>query len=175
MDPTTTTTLAFADIDYSLIVYCLGALLIGGGGAYYIMKTDRMITAVGFLLASIAIFVYFGLRWFDGFKLRQEMAGSIDPKTPWPPLVNFCPDFLSLVKSGTNFYCVDTTGVSTLPKYTGTIQVTAGANSPVNVIPLAPTKTAMEYVTNSLMTTGITWEGIYDGRSASTRKIPFPA
>jgi hypothetical protein len=173
MDATNTPTLAFADIDYSLIVYILGALLIGGGGAYYIMITERMVTAIGFLLASIAIFVYFGLRWFDGFKLRQGMSGVINPNTPWPPIINYCPDFMNIVKDGTDYYCVDTTGISTLPRYNATTGLVKTGT--LNYIPLRSTNTPMTYVSGNLLSAGVTWEGVWDGRSASAARIPYPA
>ncbi len=169
MDATKTPTISFTDIDFSLILYCFAALLIGGGGSYYIMKTERMITAIGFFLASIAVFVYFGLRWFDGLKLRPSLSGVIDPNTSWPPVINYCPDFLSLKQDGTNFYCVDTMGVSTLPLFTQ-----GSTASSTNGILLNKDANAQAYV-GSFISKGITWEGIYDGRSATTRKPPFPA
>jgi hypothetical protein len=168
MDATNTPTISFNDIDFSLILYALAALLIGGGGSYYIMKTERMVTAVGFLLASIAIFTYFGLRWFDGMKLRPNISGVIDPNTPWPPVINYCPDFLSLKQEGNSFYCVDTMGVSTLPLFTQGSTATA-----TNGILLNKDSTAQAYA-GTFITKNVTWEGIYDGRSATTRKPPFP-
>jgi hypothetical protein len=179
MDATKTTTLSFSDFDFSLILYALAALLIGGGGSYYIMKTDRMITAIGFFLASLAIFIYFGLRWFDGLKLRPSISGVFDPKSSWPPIINYCPDFMSLKQDGTNFYCVDTMGVTKLPRYTAdsSLVFTASGTSRVNNFKLTKDTSATTY-TNSFFlggdTAGITWEGIYDGRSPSSRVPPFP-
>lgn len=168
MDATKTPTLTFTDIDFSLILYVLAALLIGGGGSFYILKTERMVTAIGFFLATIAIFTYFGLRWFDGFKLRSSISGAIDPNTPWPPVINYCPDFLSLKREGTTFYCVDTMGVTTMPLFT--IGSSASAS---NGLLLTPNKNAQGYATDAL-SSSFTWEGIYDGRSASTRIPPYP-
>lgn len=176
MDATKTPTIVFTDIDFSLILYSFAALLIGGGGTYYIMKTERAITAIGFFIASLAIFIYFGLRWFDGFKLRQSLAGGVDPKTPWPPVINYCPDFMSLKQEGTNFYCVDTMGISMLTPWTEGSSVNLTGTTQ-NAFALNQNNTGQTYATSFLggATSGITWEGIYDGRSASTRKPPFPA
>lgn len=169
MDATNTPTLSFKDMDFSLILYILAALLIGGGGSYYILQTERMVTAIGFFIATIAIFAYFGLRWFDGMKLRTNISGGIDPNTSWPPVVNYCPDFLSLKQQGTSFYCVDTMGVSTLSLF----KEGDDASTTNKGILLNTAATAQSYV-GEFITKKVTWEGIYDGRSASNRKPPFP-
>lgn len=172
MDANKTTTLSFQDFDFSVILYSLAALLIGGGGSYYILKSERQITAIGFFLASLAIFVYFGLRWFDGLKLRPSISGVMNPATSWPPVINYCPDFLSLKQVGSDFYCVDTTGVSKLNTFTQ-MSVPDANNS----LQLVQNRTAQQYVTSNFLsgnTTGLTWEGIYDGRSPSDRVPPYP-
>ncbi len=169
MDATKTPTISFTDIDFSLILYILAALLIGGGGSYYILKTERMVTAIGFFIGAIAIFTYFGLRWFDGLKLRPGISGAIDPNTSWPPVINYCPDFLSLKKEGTSFYCVDTMGVTTMPLFTQ-----GSTASATNGLLLTSLKNAQGYATDAL-SKNFTWEGIYDGRSASTRTPPYPS
>jgi hypothetical protein len=182
MDASKTPTLAFADIDYSLILFVLAALLIGGGGSYYIMKTERLVMAAGFFIASLTIFIYFGLRWFDGMKLRQSMSGVVDPTTAWPPVINYCPDFMSLKKLGSGdtatYYCVDTMGITRLPRYTqDSSLITSASNGTVNNIPLIKTNTAQTYATSIMgggNTAGATWEGVYDGRTASNIIPPYP-
>jgi hypothetical protein len=189
MDANKIPTLAFTDIDYSLIVYILAALTIGGGGTYYILKSERMIAAAGFFLASIAVFIYFGLRWFDKFKLRQFLSGTVDPTSSWPPVINYCPDFLSLVQKGTEYYCVDTTGVTGLVPYTQSSTIADPQNNtPVNnYLRLSKTtgtggatkpKTGQDYLASDFSSgalLGATWEGIYDGRNAANIAPPFPA
>jgi hypothetical protein len=166
-------------IDYSLIVYALGATAIGLGGSYYMMSGGRQYSAIGFLLASIAIFVYFGLRWFEGMKLKAFLVGGVDKKMAWPPQINYCPDFLSLKQIGVGntaqYYCVDTMGVTGLPPFTKTSNiVTAGAD--INNILLVKDRTAATYATtlNAGKTLGVTWEGIFDGRAPSNRTPPYP-
>jgi hypothetical protein len=167
-------------IDYSLIVYALGATAVGLGGSYYLMSGGRMYSAIGFLLASIAIFVYFGLRWFEGMKLKPFLAGGVDKKMPWPPQINYCPDFMSLkqIGVGTNakYYCVDTMGVTGLPLFTKTSDLVVSGND-INNILLVKDRTAQTYATtlNAGRTLGITWEGIFDGRAPSSRTPPYPA
>lgn len=173
MDASKTSTLSFTDIDYSLLVYCLGALLVGMGGSYYIMKTERIVAAGGFFLASLAIFIFYGLRWFDGFKLRPFLSGKIDMNSPWPPVVNYCPDFLSLKKDSTGMYCVDTMGVTGLRRWTNNSAI--NVTDAVNAIKLDQNSTGQTYASAYGPLYGITWEGIYDGRSAVTTKPPYPA
>jgi hypothetical protein len=60
------------------------------------------------MLLLIAIFVFYGLRWFQGTTLK----GSTGTGQAWPPIVNLCPDFM-VGAPGTDsagnkrVYCVD--------------------------------------------------------------------
>jgi hypothetical protein len=167
-------------MDYSLIVYALGATAVGLGGSYYMMSGGRMYSAVGFLLASIACFVYFGLRWFDGMKLKPFLASGYDRKMAWPPQINYCPDFMSLkqvgVSTSAKYYCVDTMGVTGLPVFTSTSILSTSGND-INNILLVKDRTASTYAQtlNAGRTLGITWEGIFDGKAPSARTPPYPA
>lgn len=171
MDTTNTIQLNFRDIDFSLILYCLAAILIGAGGSYYLLKMERMVTAAGFFIASLAIFIYFGTRWFDGFKLRPSVSGVLDPNMTWPPMINYCPDFLNLVfkSSDRKYYCVDSVGISSLAKF----ESTSTPNTATNAIELVPSNTPSTYAT-TLQSKGVTWEGVYDGRTPTTNTIPSP-
>jgi hypothetical protein len=167
-------------MDYSLIVYALGATAVGLGGSYYLMNGGRLYSAIGFLLASIAVFVYFGLRWFEGMKLKQFLVGGVDKNMPWPPQINFCPDFMSLKQIGSGpgarYYCVDTMGITGLPLFTkNSVIETTGQN--INNILLDKGRTAQTYaiMLNGGRTLGVTWEGIFDGRAPSSRTPPYPA
>ncbi len=164
------------DIDYSLIVYILGAVAIGMGIPYYFMKLDRPYAAFGMVLAFLAIFIYFGLRWFEGMKLRPFLVGGVSKTAKWPPQINYCPDFLSLKTKNSKYYCVDTTGVSpSMPLYT--VNSDIDTQNP-NYLELTKDKTAEQYVNGNLLAgvaSGLTWEGVYDGVSASNVTPPFPA
>lgn len=168
------------DFDYALIVYALGATAVGLGGPYYLMSSGRLYSAIGFLLAAIAVFVYFGLRWFDGMKLKPFVAGGVDKTMAWPPQINYCPDFMSLKQVGSGdsarYYCVDTMGVTGLPVFTKSSQIETTGNN-INNILLTKNKTAASYAVslNAGRTLGITWEGIFDGKAPSSRTPPYPA
>ena len=160
-------------IDLSLLFYILVAFLIGFGGPYFFMNLGKTYTAGGFALAAIGIFTYFGLRWFDGLRLKQSMMAGLPKTTSWPPQINACPDFLSL-KKGTDakYYCVDTMGLTGLTTFTADATPTSG-----NSVLLSSTGTASTYANLFLggNTQGMTWEGIYDGIVASGAKPPYPS
>jgi hypothetical protein len=168
-------------VSYGLIVYVLFAFGVGVGVPYYFMQQQKLYAAGGFAIAAIACFIYFGMRWFTGLELSATLLPTTAGLTSWPPQINYCPDFMSLVNTGTGstaqFYCVDTMGV-----YPGLIgKFTAGAtiNPPggqVNALPLTKDKKASEYATTFVGPpySGITWEGVYDGASASANKPPYP-
>ncbi len=142
------------------------------------MNLGKTYTAGAFALAAIGIFTYFGLRWFNGLRLKQSMMAGLPATTSWPPQINACPDFLSLKKVGTDsaaqYYCVDTMGVSGLPLYTDPTATPTAANG----VLLVKTNTAANYVNTVFLggnTQGMTWEGIYDGVTASGAKPPYPS
>jgi hypothetical protein len=166
-------------IDLSLLFYILVAFLIGFGGPYFFMNLGKTYTAGGFALAAIGIFTYFGLRWFDGLRLKQSMMAGLPKTTSWPPQINACPDFLSLKKTGTGttakYYCVDTMGLTGLTLFTSTSAIDLRDSN--NYLELSSTGTASTYATSFLggRTQGMTWEGIYDGITASGAKPPYPS
>ena len=163
-------------IDFSLIVYILAAVAVGLGGGYTLLKQDRVYSAAGLVIVSIAIFTYFGLRWFDGLRLKQSLLAGVPRTSQWPPQINYCPDFLSLKTKDNKYYCVDTTGVSpSMPLYT--VNSDIDTQNP-NYLELTKDKTAQQYVSSNFLagvTSGLTWEGVYDGVSASNVTPPFPA
>lgn len=163
------------DIDYSLIVYVLGAVAVGIGIPYYFMKLERPIAAIGMVIAFLAIFIFFGLRWFEGMKVRPFLLGGINKNAPWPPQINYCPDFLSMKEKNGKYYCVDTMGVSpSMPVYTSSSDI--DTTTP-NYLELTANKTASQYMTSFIgqgVTSGLTWEGVYDGISASNVVPPYP-
>ncbi len=181
-----TTTNTELGVDYAFIAYVLFAVLVGLGSAYYAVKNQKTILAIAIVISSIAIFWFFGSRWFDGFKLKQDMAGGVDRTISWPPQINYCPDFMSLkstttgsgTSATTTYYCVDTMGLTDLTPYTEGAQISAIATSGSNFNAL---ELKASYDTNSLATLKnnlriykMTWEGIYDGSSFSGRPIPTP-
>ena len=83
-------------IDFSLILYILLAALVGLGVPYYFLQTGKFYAGAGFLLAALATFIFFGMRWFNGLRLNTTFFGATSTTQSWPPQINYCPDFLSL-------------------------------------------------------------------------------
>ena len=167
-------------IDYSFIVYILFAVLVSLGTAYYAVKSDKTILAIAIIISSIAIFWFFGSRWFDGYKLKNDMTGGVDRSSSWPPQINYCPDFLSLknVTSGstTTYYCVDTMGIAkVLKKYNeGDPIVLTGAINAIQIPTSYTEANAMTNLKNTLDQNELKWEGVYNLMSFSGATIPNP-
>ena len=133
------------------------------------------ISAIGILV----FFILFGLQTFnpDGSYITSSS------NTSWPPVINYCPDFLTLLKVGTDFICVDTVGVSTnnsgIQKY-----------NPNNGVVGTPSVTDQQTFHLFLSTTNVddrrtssvneckakkvTWQGIFDGISQTSAAVPKP-
>lgn len=162
-------------IDYSLLLYILVCVLIGAGVPYTFIQSQKLYAAIGFLIFALASFIYFGLRWFDGFHLKQSMVGGVDPTSSWPPQINYCPDFLSLKKhTNGNYYCVDAMGVSGLTVFTSTSTIDPTASTANLFGPLTANKKASEYLSD-MLSKKLTWEGVYDGISPANVKPPVPS
>jgi len=115
--------LSFAFIAYLLVSICLGLYLIK------LMYTqNKPIAAMIILVLLIIVFFFFGKRWFERGQLKgsaswmqanaiaqsgsssqcSDASGStVIATTPtnWPPMINQCPDFMTL---NTSNMCVDT-------------------------------------------------------------------
>ena len=92
---------------YSLVFYILFCIAVGLGGTMSLIRMSRVLAAIVFLILAVLIFVFFGLRWFS--------YGAPD-MTVWPPVINSCPDYLTLYTRGSGESatqsCIDMVGVS---------------------------------------------------------------
>jgi len=118
------TTLSFPFIAYILISICLGMYLIK-----YMYTQGKQISGMIVLVLLILVFIFFGKRWFQYGQLKgtsawitaNALAQSGQSSTPsgkcsdgssavstfsavWPPVVNHCPDFMTLDSSNN---CLD--------------------------------------------------------------------
>jgi predicted glycosyl hydrolase (DUF1957 family) len=73
------------------------------------------------------------------------LLGGIAAEETWPPQINYCPDFLSLKQVGTNYYCVDAMGVSSLPRFTKDSTIDPASNT-INFLQLTKDEFAQQYV-----------------------------
>ena len=171
-------------MDYWFIAYIVLCICVGGGLVAQLYNRQQTIGAMVLLVLCIAIFSFFGLRWFQG----GELKGSKPAAQQWPPIVNLCPDFMVATK-GTdgNTYCYDPT--NTYPLTTDTKLVTftpAGKTTSVTGLKIydaaakanplkTPTTTAAKSIVDISSTTAnqkMRWEGVWDGRNFNTGMIP---
>jgi hypothetical protein len=155
-------------MDYALIAYILFSFVVGVGGTYQIIQLQRPIAATLYLIGALLVLVFFGLRWFTGetFKLGTLKTDR------WPPVVNLCPDFLTLYERTRNGVkekvCVDLIGIAPAGGIRKLIspEQTVGQNADAYVFNLF-TNLSGRRRTNALCTEcrtkKVTWEGIYDG------------
>ncbi len=162
-------------MDYLFILYILFSIFVGVGGTFYLVKSDRTLAGFLYLIGAILILTFDGLRWFTSDALQ---ASRYDSKT-WPPIVNVCPDFLSVYeRSGGNGQkekiCVDLIGVSQ-----GGIQKLVDPANVANdnfVFKLHMNKKGaerMRALCDECRLKKVTWEGVFDGVSCSaTGAVP---
>jgi hypothetical protein len=140
------------------------------GGTYAVYQSNRPITSFIYFGGVLAAAIIFGLRWFrtDGSLNEQTI-------TEWPPVINVCPDFLSLSKIDGKVVCIDTIGVA--PR--GGLQKNTGdAKGDMTFFDLQTSMSDKEARRKKLceqcqkMT--LTWEGVYDGTQCVGGTPPYP-
>lgn len=155
-------------MDYVFYFYIFLSFVIATGGAYVLGSSGRIIAAFVYLLGVVAIEAYFGMRWFQGMKVKASDAG------PWPPVLNTCPDFLSLYYNGDTAVCVDTIGVAPnggIQKWAGNADARFMFNLHLDKSGPARAKALCDEAKAKM----VTWEGVYDGGNCSNVEPPKPA
>jgi hypothetical protein len=174
-------------MDYWFIAYIVICICLGGGAVSYMYNRDQTLGAMILLVLVIAIFAFFGLRWFKDGALKGSTASNVQ----WPPIVNLCPDYMVAVQgvatSGTstpvNTYCADPSGLySALPDTfyplnsnapSKGIMIKDGMSGATNPFPKKAAKTITEIVPGS-GGPSVRWEGVYNGQTFSTALMPTP-
>jgi hypothetical protein len=98
------------EMDFWLIAYIVICVVVGGMFVSNLYKRNQSVAAMTCIVLLILIFTFYGLRWFKGGALK---GSTPDPKAPWPPIVNMCPDFLvGWTDPNTKYvYCYDAANV----------------------------------------------------------------
>ena len=162
-----------------LILYILFCIAVGLGGTVGLFRMNRALAAASYLILSLLIFVFFGLRWF---------VYTVGDVSKWPPVVNTCPDYLTSYQrqtaNGTVATCIDLVGVSTngaLSRFpaSGTAPSESGsgpsANSfyfPMNVSPTAKLTDPITSLCNYTRSSGLSWDGVINGQACITMNDP---
>ncbi len=163
-------------MDYLFILYIFLSIAIVWGGAVAFIQSERSIGGFLFVIGAILVLVYYGLRWFSGVSLKATQVSY----TSWPPVINLCPDFLTMHKrvvgGRTENVCVDLVGVSK-----GGIQKMVDPNNVTNdnfVCRLYENLTGitrLRRLCQECKDKRVTWEGVYDGANCVADKVPNPS
>ena len=90
-------------------IYWFVCTLILGAIVYVLWKQVKQVEAVLILIIGAAAIFYYWIKWF---KIKN-------PDENWPPSINPCPDYLTLVSpdatGASEAVCMDFVGVSTQP------------------------------------------------------------
>ncbi len=163
-------------MDYLFILYIFLSIAIVWGGAVAFIQSERSIGGFLFVIGAILVLVYYGLRWFSGVSLKATQVSY----TSWPPVINLCPDFLTMHKrvvgGKPENVCVDLVGVSK-----GGIQKMVDPNNVTNdnfVFRLYENLsgiTRLRKLCQECKDKRVTWEGVYDGANCVADKVPNPS
>ena len=155
-------------MDYWFFLYIFIAVGVCLGGVVFLIQSHRTLGGLLFLVGAILIFTFYGLRWFSGNVLRASKFNS----TTWPPVINLCPDFLSLyprMEGGKKvMYCVDLIGVS---KGSGGIKKFIDPSNQTdnkymfNLFQDKKGSDRLNALCQECKNKDVTWEGVYDGVS----------
>jgi len=176
-------------MELSFIFYLFAAFIIIPGSFFLLLifrkPTAGVIAAVGLLI----LFILFGIQFFntDGsYKQQVVSTGS------WPPYINYCPDYLSLYKNGTEMICVDTVGVAS-NNSVGALQLfnpnttnvasdgqtfkLYGTEESINAYKADPANANKKFDRKSILVEQcknkkVTWEGIFDGLQELDGNVP---
>lgn len=167
--------LGFFTVNIYMLMYVVYAVLIGLGTTIFFMNNGQTITAVLFILLSLGVFIFYGLRWFS-----KDSVFNPPTKFTWPPYINTCPDYLYYYRRrGTEDTCVDPIGVSRGGRLTldriSPGEIKAQEDNDKIFFPLATNATGANAIQTELCqrakTYGLTWEGITDGVSCIKREF----
>ena len=165
-------------MDFVLILYILFSLVIGLGGTYYLVDSQRTLAGFLYFVGSLLILTFYGLRWFTGDSLKTTRYES----KSWPPFVNACPDFLSVYErpvAGSNKkeqICVDLIGVAEggIQKLTDPTQAT-NDNFVFKLHNDKKGAARIRALCQECRLKKVTWEGVYDGVACvATGAVPNP-
>lgn len=145
-------------VDPNLLLFIAYCAVVGISGTGIFFNNNQIVTGVMFLIGTILIFTYFGLRWFSS-------PGFMGLKTniPWPPYINTCPDYLYFYNNQGQATCVDPIGVSI---NNGIQKLPPGPinnSNPAYFFNLTPGMVKGD----TTKAKGLTWEGITDGISTN--------
>jgi len=158
-------------MDYKFLFYCFLSVVLITGGGYTLVSSGQEIIAALYFLGATAAVIFFGLRWFT---VSGDIAKKGATAVPWPPVINYCPDFLTLTTANNEQVCIDTVGVST----NGAMSTSDGTDTQEKSIfhlylDQSGPKRAQSLCDQAKMKQ-VTWEGVWDGSTCMGVDPPKP-
>lgn len=171
-------------MDFWLVAYILISAILGLSLVSFLYKSGQSIGGIALVVLLILIYVFYGLRWFKGGKLKGT---TVNGKIEWPPILNMCPDFMSTYTDSNNkVYCYDAGNFYDMKTYNGAgqVEVTVNGVSGQRALLLkdaSKTNSKQKYPmtdVNNLTTVlsdsrgkYVKWEGILDGTNINTQNL----
>lgn len=157
-------------MEYIFLFYCFLSIVLITGGGFYFYSSAQEVTAALYFIGSVVAALFFGFRWFSSSgNVQIVKAGA------WPPVVNYCPDFLTLATVQGEQVCIDTVGVA----QAGGIEISDGTQvSDKYLFHLFLDKSGPTRVTSlcdQAKTKQVTWEGVWDGTVCVGIEPPKPS
>ena len=157
----------------SFVFFILFSIILVIGSFYVKFNSNQGYAGLILGLGFLGISIFFGIKWFTS-------SGDLTTSTPgkWPPSINMCPDYLSLITLNEVQVCVDPVGVSIQNGANGLHKWTGGANTGTNyVFDLILDKKGdarVQALCAQCQLKGLTWEGVYDGLACVGKEPPMP-
>lgn len=159
-------------MDLKFLFYVFLCIVVISGGSYNLFGTGQEIAAGIFFFGAVTASVFFGIRWFTSSgDTRRGMPGS----GAWPPLINYCPDFLTLHVIDNKQVCIDTIGVARaggIEKWTSPTQIEDKYK--FNLYLDRSDKLRLTALCEEAAAKKVTWEGVYDGSVCLGNVPPVP-
>ena len=158
------------EMDYLFWAYVFFSCVLITGGTYYYFSINQQISAGVMFLGITFISIFFGLRWFSTSGLQLAA-----PAGPWPPLINYCPDFLTLYEVNGEKVCIDTVGLAQtggMSKWSDPTQTDERYlfHLFTHLSGGARVKALCQQAKDKM----VTWEGVWDGSVCSGNEPPGP-
>jgi len=153
-------TISSSAINYPLLSYILAVIIVIMTSVSYLYRSERLVAAISVSILFILIFTFFGLRWF-----KYGLSATSDYKGKFPPVINTCPDYMSVYKNGSTTVCIDTVGIAPT---SSTVKVVRRGDTPSDqnffrsIYTAGATQAQMNVMATAAKDAGLSWEGITD-------------
>ena len=155
-------------MNYQFWLYVFGSFIVISGSTFNFYSQGQEITAGIMFFGTLIAAIYFGFRWFPA-------SGASSSKGPWPPVLNYCPDFLTLNKVNGEQVCLDTVGVAQTGGMSKWSDPTQTDERYLFHLFLNTTgQDRIQKICEQAKTKKVTWEGIWDGSICMGVQPPAP-